>query len=101
MLNKKKIAELKAEHGENIFQITVPVDGKDVVFVLKEVDRLTYKAGTKMADSDEMEAASMYLRALTIYGDVEPVIKNFASLRAAAGLLLDVITPPKGNVVRL
>lgn len=98
---KKEIEDLKVKHGDELFQLSVPVNGKENVFILREVDRTTYKAGIAMAESDEMEAASMYLRALCVFGDVEPVIKNFASLRTAAGLLLDIVTPPKGNVVRL
>ena len=96
----KNINELKEKYGK-IFKLEIPTDEGDKVLILRKIDRLTYKAAMKMMEKDELSASEMMLRALTVEGDAEEVIKDLDSLRTAAALLVEVIGVKTGNVQAL
>ena len=99
-ITEKEIESLKAKHGE-IFKLTIPLQDDEVVLILKKLDRVTYSAGSKLLEKDELLAAEMFLRSLTVAGPVEDVIKDFEALRIAASLLGTVISTRSGNVAKL
>lgn len=104
---EKQIAELKAKHGA-LYRLDIPINlGKnpegEETLILKSLDRVTYSAGAKIMEKDELQAAELFLRSLTVGGtvDVEEIIKDFNALRAAAPLLVEIIAPKVGNVTKL
>ena len=99
-MDKKKIEELKAKHGK-LFKLDIPTDDGEKTLILRKIDRLTYKAAMHIMEKDEIEAAEMMLRTLTVDGDAEEIIADFDSLRSASELLVDVIGTKKGNVAAL
>ena len=98
----EQISELKAKHG-TIYKLDIPTDDGDKCLLLRKLDRVTYAAGSKLMQKDELQAAEMFLRSLTVGGDVdvEDIINDFDSLRIAASLLVDVIATKTGNVAKL
>lgn len=98
----QQIERLKAEHG-TLFRLDLPYNNGEATILLKSLDRVTYAAAAKLLEKDEMLATETILRSLTVGGDItaEDVIKDFESLRAAAPLLVEIITPKTGNVTRL
>jgi len=99
-MTKQEIQEAKAKYGE-IFKLDIPIGDAEVSLYLKKLDRVTYSAGAKLLEKDELQAAEMFLRSLTISGPVEDVIKDFEALRIAASLLASVIGTRTGNVAKL
>ena len=96
---KVNIEELKAKYNtKKIYVLDIPTDEGEERLYLKKLDRLTYKAGIKMMEKDELLAAEMFLRSLTVEGDVEAVIADFDALRVASQLLIEVIGVRTGNV---
>ena len=96
-----QIAELKKKHTQ-LYKLDIPTEGGDKVLILRKLDRVTYSAGMKIMEKDELQAAEVFLRSLTVGGDnVEEIIKDFDALRTASQLLVDVIGVKKGNVARL
>ena len=91
------IEELKEKHGK-LFALTIPTDGEPIELILKKVGRRDYAAGSKLSQKDEMQGVEYFLRALTVKGDVDTVIKDFELLRIAADLLIEVIGVKEGNV---
>ena len=95
------IEQLKTKHSE-LFRLDIPTSNGDKVLILRKLDRVTYSAGMKIMEKDELQAAEVFLRSLTVGGDnVEEIIKDFDALRTASQLLVDVIGVKKGNVARL
>tara|TARA_R110002020_G_C16103417_1_gene758875 strand:+ start:216 stop:524 length:309 start_codon:yes stop_codon:yes gene_type:complete len=100
-ITDKEIIQLKTKYGA-IFQLDIPTDEGDKTIILRKLDRATYSAGSKLMEKDELLAAETFLRGLYIGGDeLEPIIKDFESLRVAASLLADVIGTRTGNVRKL
>lgn len=101
-LTPELIQELKNKHGE-LFKFEIPQgeDGDVVTLLLRKLDRVTYSAGIKLLEKNELQAAELFLRALTVFGPVEDVIKDFESLRVASTLLGTVVGTKTGNVTRL
>ena len=96
-----QIAELKKKYSQ-LYKLDIPTEGGDKVLILRKLDRVTYSAGMKIMEKDELQAAEVFLRSLTVGGDnVEEIIKDFDALRTASQLLVDVIGVKKGNVARL
>jgi len=100
-MDKKELKELKAFY-KTLFKLEVPTEDGDKVLYLRKLDRVTYSAGQKLLEKDELQAAEMFLRSLTVGGDdVEAIISDFDSLRTASSLLIDVIGSKTGNVTKL
>lgn len=101
-MKKDEIKKLKAEHG-TIYRLDIPTAEGEETLILKSLDRVTYSAGAKIMEKDELQAAELFLRSLTVGGtvDVEEIIKDFNALRAAAPLLVEIIAPKVGNVTKL
>lgn len=96
----KDYAELKAKYG-TIYKLDIPTDEGEKTLILRKLDRVTYSAGAKMMEKDELQAAEMFLRSLTVEGPVEDIIKDFDALRVASTLLVEVIGTRTGNVAKL
>lgn len=95
------VEELKAKYGA-IYQMDVPMsDDTEEVLILKKVNRLDFAAGSKIMQKDEMQGVEYFLRALTVQGDAEKVIKDFDALRSSAELLAEIITVKTGKLVKL
>ena len=95
------IEELKDKHGK-LFLISVPMSDDTITeLVVKKVNRRDFDAGSKILQKNEMQGVEYFLKALTVKGDVEAVIKDFDALRAAAELIIEVITVKVGNVKAL
>jgi hypothetical protein len=100
-MKQSEIDEVKAKYG-GIYKLEVPTDDGDKVIYLRKLDRVTYRAGAKLMEKDELLAAETFLRSLYVGGDdVEEIIKDFDSLRTASALLVDVISTKTGNVAKL
>jgi hypothetical protein len=98
---EKEIKELKKDYP-TLFKLEIPMDEGDKVLLLRKLDRVTYSAGLKLMEKDELQAAEFFLRSLTVGGDsAEDVIKDFEALRIASGLLVNVIGTKSGNVQKL
>ena len=99
---ENQIEELKAKHGV-IFKLEVPTDSGEQILLLRKLDRVTYAAGSKLMEKNELDAAEMFLRSLTVGGtiSVEEIIKDFDAMRTASALLAEIITPKRGNVTKL
>lgn len=91
---------LKSKHGK-VYKLDIPTDEGEKTLYLRKIDRLTYKAAMKMMEKDELDASEMILRALTVEGDAEEIIKDFDALRVASSLLIEVIGTRTGNVAAL
>jgi hypothetical protein len=101
MSKEVNLEELKAKYT-TIYKLDIPTDEGEKVLYLRKLDRVTYSAGAKLMEKDELQAAEMFLRSLTVGGDdVEEIIKDFDSLRVASALLVEVIGTRTGNVARL
>ena len=96
------LAELKQKHGE-LFKFEIPNsdETETTVLILRKLDRVTYSAGVKLLEKNELQAAELFLRALVVFGPVEEVIKDFEKLRVASTLLATVVGTKTGNVTRL
>ena len=101
-LTPEILAELKQKHGE-LFKFEIPNsdETETTVLILRKLDRVTYSAGVKLLEKNELQAAELFLRALVVFGPVEEVIKDFEKLRVASGLLGTVVGVKPGNVTRL
>lgn len=98
---EKEIEELKQKHS-TLYRFDVPTEDGDKVLILRKLDRVTYSAGLKLMEKDELQATEMFLRSLTVGGDnVEEIIKDFDALRICSKLLVDVIGTRTGNVQKL
>ena len=86
MITDEKIKQLKQEHGV-IFCLEIPTDDGDKTLILRKMDRVTYSAGSKLLEKDELQAAEMFLRSLTVEGPVEDIVGDFDALRTAASYL--------------
>ena len=96
------IEELKEKYGR-IYELEIPFedDAGEVTtefLYLRKLDRKTYSAGAKIMQKNEMQGVEMFLRSLTVQGDVEKVISDFDALRTAAELIVEVIGVRPGNV---
>ena len=99
---EQQIKELKAKHGV-IFKLEIPTDDGEEILLLRKLDRITYKAGSKILEKDEIEASEVFIRALTVGGtcDADKICKDFDALRTASSLLADIVAPKSGNVTKL
>jgi hypothetical protein len=99
---KVDIEALKALHKTSkIYHLAIPTDDGIKDLYLKKIDRLTFKAAMRMMEKDELDAAVMILKSLTVEGPVDEIIEDFDDLRAASQLLVEVIGVRTGNVVVL
>jgi hypothetical protein len=99
-MKKEDLQELKAKY-KTLFKLNIPTDNGEKTLYLRKLDRVTYSAGAKLMEKDELQAAEMFLRSLTVGGDVEEIIADFDSLRVASSLLVEVIGTKTGNVAKL
>lgn len=95
------VEELKDKYG-TIYKLEVPMsDESEKTLILKKVGRLDFKAGSKIMEKDTLKGMEYFLRALTVQGDAEEVIKDFDAFRAAVELLAEIITPKEGKIAKL
>lgn len=95
------VEELKEKYGV-LYKMEVPMsDDSETVLYLKKVGRVDFSAGSKIMQKDEMQGVEYFLKALTVQGNADEVIKDFDALRAAAELLLEIITVKQGNISRV
>lgn len=101
MATEKKIEELKAKYS-GLFKMEVPMsDGTTEELILRDLDRKTFAAVSKIAAKDELQSVEVFLRSLTVDGDAEKVIKDFKALLSASHLVTEIIEVKPGNVARL
>jgi hypothetical protein len=96
MKDKINIEELKSKYG-SVNELTVPLDAegeKIATIYLRDIDRKTYSAATKVIQKDELEGTEVILKNLYVGGDnISLVIENFNALRACSVALVKLLTP--------
>ena len=86
-----EIKRLKEVH-DKVYKIKIPVGNEFTTILLKDMDRLTYKAVQNVSHSDELRATEVFLSSCYIGGDeLKPVTSDIRSLISAGRTLAKLL----------
>lgn len=94
------VAQLKLTYP-TVFVLSIAKNDEETDFhylILRKLDRVTYTVASKFAQTDELQAAEIMLKNLTIHGDINPIIEDFDMLRTASVRLLKMLEIKGGDL---